>query len=72
LIDVNLPDGKGFTLAEKLKSIDPEILIIFTSSYGDFEEDHQKFEDCGGIYIQTPFTIIQIVDALKELTLKHK
>lgn len=35
LMDINLPDGWGSVLAQRLKTIRPEMVVVYTTGYAD-------------------------------------
>ena len=42
LLDVGLPGGSGFSVAESLKKVSPSTAIIFLTAYGTPEERDRK------------------------------
>lgn len=55
LLDVNLPDGNGFALCGKIKSLHPELPVIFLTA-NDLEEDMLNGYDLGAEdYVTKPF-----------------
>lgn len=57
ILDVNLPDGNGFTLCEKIRKLNCDIPIIFLTAR-DLEKDIIKGFDLGADdYITKPFNV---------------
>lgn len=57
ILDVNLPDGNGFTLIESISKILPDIPVIFLTAR-DMEKDALRGFDLGADdYITKPFNI---------------
>lgn len=78
LLDVNLPDGSGFNLVDKLKSENIDVPIIFLTG-NDNETDRVKGLEMGGDdYITKPFSFTELVARIHavlrraETSLDHK
>lgn len=57
ILDINLPDGNGFTLCEKIRKLNCDIPIIFLTAR-DLEKDIIKGFDLGADdYITKPFNV---------------
>ena len=57
VLDVNLPDGNGFDLCEKIKERRPDTAVIFLTA-NDMESDMLKgFELGADDYVTKPFPI---------------
>lgn len=56
LTDVVLPGMNGRKLYDRLKAVDPQLKVIYTSGYTDNAIVHQGVLDAGTIFIQKPFT----------------
>ena len=57
VLDVNLPDGNGFDLCEKIKEHRPDTAVIFLTA-NDMESDMLKgFELGADDYVTKPFPI---------------
>jgi DNA-binding NarL/FixJ family response regulator len=48
LLDVNLPDGNGFDVAERISRLEGAPKILLTSSDG-YAADHESVERCGAV-----------------------
>jgi DNA-binding response OmpR family regulator len=65
LLDVNLPDGSGFSLLEELKAADIDIPVIFVTGQ-DQETAKIRGLDMGGDdYITKPFSYPELVARIK-------
>lgn len=62
IIDIVMPGMSGNILAEKIKTIDSEIEIIFISGY---IEEQKKKEIKGSILLHKPFSSNELIKALK-------
>ncbi|MEC1178769.1 response regulator transcription factor [Metasolibacillus meyeri] len=60
LLDVNLPDGNGFQLAEKIREISDAILIFVTVNH-QIDEKLQGFEVGADDYVTKPFIPKELV-----------
>jgi DNA-binding response OmpR family regulator len=61
LLDVNLPDGSGFDLVEKLKAENIDVPVIFLTGNSN-ETDRVKGLEMGGDdYITKPFSFTELV-----------
>lgn len=70
ILDVNLPDGNGFDLCREIKSIMPEMPVIFLTA-NDLEQDVINGFDLGADdYITKPFNI-QILKRRVEVALRR-
>lgn len=55
ILDVNLPDGNGFDLCRELKSLHPELPVIFLTA-NDLEQDILEGYGLGAVdYVTKPF-----------------
>lgn len=67
LIDINLPDGNGFSLARQIRnnpeSRDTPIIFITASSSQSFEEESRSFGPVA--YLHKPFTAEALIDAIE-------
>ncbi|MEE0434057.1 MAG: response regulator transcription factor [Peptococcaceae bacterium] len=57
ILDVNLPDGNGFSLCQTIKSIQPRLPVIFLTA-NDLEDDVLRGFDMGAEdYVTKPFNM---------------
>jgi len=66
--DVVMPEMDGPTLLTKLRSRDPGVKIIFVSGYAEeaFEKNLPEGEEYKYNFLAKPFTLKQLVGAVKE------
>ena len=67
LSDVVLPDENGLYLVEEMLSYNPAIRIIFCSGYTDNKSCRSMIEERGYRFMQKPFTIQQLSQALRDV-----
>lgn len=60
IFDVNLPDGNGFDLCQKLRKSDSKTPILFLTAQGDEESLVKGFQSGGNDYIKKPFSLIEL------------
>lgn len=70
ILDVGLPDGTGFELAKKLKSIS-SVLFIFLTAQADAESRLQGFELGAEEYIPKPFHLKELLLRVKHVLAAH-
>lgn len=61
LVDVMLPVKDGFTLAEDIRKIDPQIPLIFLTAKSLKEDRIKGFQAGGDDYITKPFSMEELV-----------
>jgi len=67
LLDLKLPDGDGIKILPKIKSVNPETVVIVISAYGS-EEARQMAKKGGAFtFINKPFTEEDILRSIKVL-----
>ena len=62
IIDLNLTDGSGFTLLEKLKELQPDSRIIIISAYDN--ESKRAIKNGADLFVAKPLSKKRIQDAL--------
>lgn len=71
ILDVNLPDGSGFELCREIKTLQPELPVIFLTA-NDLEQDILNGFDLGADdYITKPFNL-QILKRRVEVSLRRR
>lgn len=70
LLDVGLPDGSGFELAEKIKQISP-VLFLFLTAQADAESRLRGFELGAEEYIPKPFHLKELLIRVKHVLEAH-
>ncbi|MDH4100942.1 MAG: PAS domain S-box protein, partial [Nitrospirota bacterium] len=64
--DVVLPDGRGVELAEQLTSRTPQLPVVLSSGYTRQRSQDQHIRDKGFLFLQKPYTMIELLAAIKE------
>ncbi|KYG66253.1 DNA-binding response regulator [Bdellovibrio bacteriovorus] len=70
VLDVGLPDGNGFELAEKIKKISPA-LFVFLTAQADAESRLRGFELGAEEYIPKPFHLKELLIRVKHVLEAH-
>ena len=65
--DIILPGMSGLELVNRLKSISPDVPVIFTSGYTEEKIKLQKVVEEGAAYIQKPYDKDQLLTKIKKL-----
>lgn len=69
LLDVGLPDGKGFDIARRLRETSPATSIVFLTAYGTPEDRIHGLELGADDYVTKPFVfrelLLRLQNALK-------
>ena len=69
LLDVGLPDGSGFAVADHLRTVQPQTAIIFLTAFGNPEDRVRGLELGAEDYVVKPFhlkeLLLRIQNALK-------
>jgi two-component system, OmpR family, response regulator VicR len=71
LLDVMLPGNDGFSLAEQIRTINPQIPILFLTAKSLKEDRIEGFRKGGDDYITKPFSIEELVLRI-EIFLKRR
>lgn len=61
ILDVGLPDGTGFEIAEKLRETAPQTAIIFLTAFGSPEDRIRGLELGADDYIVKPFHLKELI-----------
>jgi len=66
LLDLIMPEMGGDETYHKLKDLDPDVKVIFTSGYGQY--DRPEFENLGqAVFIQKPFQTEVLLKKIKDI-----
>jgi FixJ family two-component response regulator len=65
LMDVNLPDGWGASVAERLHETHPEIPVVFTTGFADVDPILASALEDAAYVIRKPFSTEQLVEVLE-------
>ena len=66
ILDMIMPGINGSILQQKLKEINPEVRVIFSSGYSLQEEIQKAIEEGGHGFIQKPFKISNLADVINK------
>ena len=64
LMDINLPDGWGATVAQRLKSARPEMAVVYTTGFAEIDPILSGGLAGAQFVIRKPFTGDQLADVL--------
>jgi DNA-binding response OmpR family regulator len=67
ILDIMLPSKDGYTLAQELKAIDPNLPIIFLSAKVLTEDVVKGFKSGGNDYLKKPFSMEELLVRLEAL-----
>jgi PAS domain S-box-containing protein len=67
LTDVVLPDISGVELAKRLKSLQPEMKVLFMSGYTSSNIFEDGILDSGAAFIQKPFSVVSLASKVREV-----
>jgi DNA-binding response OmpR family regulator len=72
VLDVMLPDGSGFDLAQEIRKADQETRIIFLTSKSLPQDVVTGFESGGNDYLKKPFNIEELIIRIKVLLSRNQ
>lgn len=67
VLDVMMPEMDGFTLAKKIRAINPLVPIIFLTAKSQTQDVVQGFEIGANDYIKKPFSMEELIVRVKSL-----
>jgi PAS domain S-box-containing protein len=67
LTDVVLPDISGVELAKRLKSMRPEMKVLFMSGYTSSNIYEDGILESGAAFIQKPFSVVSLASKVREV-----
>lgn len=67
LLDVMMPVMDGFTLAKEIRSVDPQIPIIFLTAKSMKEDTIEGFQSGGDDYITKPFSMEELLYRIRAI-----
>lgn len=65
LMDINLPDGWGASVAQRLRDVRPEMAVVFTTGYADVDPILSSALHDAEFVVKKPFSTEQLVDVLE-------
>ncbi len=60
LLDIRLPDSNGIEVLQKLKRLDPHVIVMMMTAYGDVETAVEAMKAGAHDYIGKPFNLAEI------------
>jgi CheY-like chemotaxis protein len=72
ILDVRLPDGTGIELCQKLRTLQPNVPIVYYTAYADDDSQQAALSVCGDAYLRKPASITDWEKTIKELIAKRK
>jgi DNA-binding NtrC family response regulator len=66
LMDINLPDGWGATLAQALLEEHPEMVVVYTTGYADEDPILSGALNDARFVLRKPFTTEELMDLLRQ------
>lgn len=69
LIDLNMPEGSGFTLLPRLKELKPDVEVVFMSGSSDYRNIEKASRIGAKGFFTKPFDIFRLVTFLDELSI---
>ena len=70
LMDIHMPKMNGLEAAKAIKTIDPNLPIIFQTAYVLDYKQKQCEEAGGDFFLEKPIRIASLYDSIKELIIK--
>lgn len=71
LLDLNLPDMDGLTLCEKIRKINPNILICIVSARGELYERIEGLDQGADDYLSKPIHFEELLAHIRALTRRN-
>src|SRR5512135_3579862 len=72
VIDYQLPDMSGIDVMKEIKDVDPSVLVIIATAYGDEEVAVEAFRGGARDYLKRPFSISELSTKIDfYLALRH-
>lgn len=72
ILDVRLPDGTGIELCQKLRTLQPNVPIVYYTAYADDDSQQAALSVCGDAYLRKPASITDWEKTIKELIARRK
>jgi DNA-binding response OmpR family regulator len=72
VLDVMLPDGDGFDIADKIRTTDLATPILFLTSRSRPEDVVNGFEKGGNDYLKKPFSLAELIVRIQALLGKNR
>ncbi|MDZ8118724.1 PAS domain S-box protein [Pontiella agarivorans] len=70
LTDMQLPDGYGIDLADRLRKDLPHLPVLLCSGYPEEEQRWEKLEQSSYIFLHKPFTAVGLMNSIQKALIK--
>ncbi len=70
LMDINLPDGWGASVAQRLRDTRPDMAVVFTTGYADVDPILASALNDAEFVVKKPFSTEQLVEVLEKAMAK--
>ena len=67
ILDVRLPDGTGIELCQRLRTLQPDVPIVYYSAYRDEAVQREALSRCGDAYLQKPVSAAELEQTIVRL-----
>lgn len=72
ILDVRLPDGTGIELCQQLRTLQPNVPIVYYTAYADDDSQRAALSVCGDAYLRKPISIHEWEKTIKDLLSPRK
>lgn len=72
ILDVRLPDGTGIELCQQLRTLQPNVPIVYYSAYADDASQNAALSVCGDAYLRKPTSFAEWEKTIADLLGKKK
>lgn len=72
ILDVRLPDGTGIELCQQLRSLQPNVPIVYYTAYADDRSQQEALSVCGDAYLRKPASINEWEKTIRDLLAQRK
>lgn len=70
LMDINLPDGWGASVAQRLRDVRPDMAVVFTTGYADVDPILASALNDAEFVVKKPFSTEYLVEVLEKAMAK--
>jgi two-component system OmpR family response regulator len=67
ILDVRLPDGTGIELCRQLRTLQPDVPILYYSAYADDSDQEKALSVCGDAYLKKPVSVTDLEQTIARL-----